>query len=276
MKARGPRQTDRSEAFGFTLIELLVVIAIIGVLAALLLPALVRSKAAARRIVCINKQKQWALTLRMYADANENQIPRESYLNNGTVRNTWSQVRNAGAFDVWYNALPREIGGGVRQAADYAPPSLKPDFYDKSILFHCPEAKFPKNPELQSTVYFSLAMNSRLILDGYTTINFDTICRPSDTVVFLDNLLPDERILPGQLASDPDLGQPSAYASRFSARHSRGGVLAFTDGHVQWFPGNEVVDGNGLAFYPQTKIVWTANPQTDPNTQITPPGTGCD
>lgn len=275
MRASRPQQTERFRPLGFTLIELLVVIAIIGVLAALLLPALARSKAAARRIVCVNKQKQWALTLRMYADGNENQIPRESYLNNGTIRNTWSQVRNAGAFDVWYNALPREIGGGVRQAADYAPPSLKPDFYDKGLLFHCPEAKFPRNPELQSTVYFSLAMNSKLILDGFTTLNFDTMCRPSDTVVFLDNLFPDERkVNAGQ--DDFELGQPSAYASRLSARHAGGGVLAFADGHVQWFPGHEVVDRNGLAFYPQTKIVWTANPHTDPNTHITPPGTGCE
>ena len=55
----------------FTLVELLVVIAIIGILEALLLPALGRAKSAAHKAVCISNQRQIGITRQLYANDND-------------------------------------------------------------------------------------------------------------------------------------------------------------------------------------------------------------
>lgn len=69
----------------FTLIELLVVIAIISVLAALLLPALGQAKERAKRMVCLNNQRQLTMAATMYAGENDGALPAYDRMRHGSM-----------------------------------------------------------------------------------------------------------------------------------------------------------------------------------------------
>jgi prepilin-type N-terminal cleavage/methylation domain-containing protein/prepilin-type processing-associated H-X9-DG protein len=82
----------------FTLIELLVVIAIIAILASLLLPALSQATEKAKRTSCLNNLKQWGLATFLFANENDDLLPKDGGSNGNSID------------EAWYIDLPKMIG----------------------------------------------------------------------------------------------------------------------------------------------------------------------
>lgn len=208
-----PARSGRVKAIlrgGFTLIELLVVIAIIGILAGLLLPVLARSKEKARSANCLSNLKQWGAAFGLYADDNEEFLPRR-----GQGVQTLLQIDRP---TDWFNALPQYMASP--SFAQMVTNNIKPAAHSQSV-FICPTANDPGG-----TYFLPYGMNMNLCPWNQTTpTRFGEVARPDCVVALAD--------APGQYASTYPSPQPYSPVARHGTRVN----LLFLAGEAQSFDG---------------------------------------
>ncbi len=207
----------------FTLIELLVVIAIIAILAAMLLPALSKARAAAQSAKCLGNLKQMGYSVISYADSNVSSLP-------------WGL--NADQSDIWTYRMAR-TGYIPDIGADEFNAWITPTDSRKKTVLLCPAGEPAHLTDFRIT-YGMLVTNEHV---GYRLENKVTLNRswgastlelgsPSEVPLLADS---------GRSLTDPQYYQINAgYGQPISARHSSRSNVLFVDGHVKSVALNEL------------------------------------
>jgi prepilin-type N-terminal cleavage/methylation domain-containing protein/prepilin-type processing-associated H-X9-DG protein len=217
--------TSSRQETGFTLIELLVVIAIIAILAALLLPALSKSKASAQGVTCNNNIKQLSLAWYLYASDNADLL-----VNNYGIPQTITTS------NTWANNVEDWSNSDYNTNLIYLTQTLFAPFDNRSAgIYKCPADRAPAANGQRTR---SVSMNAMVgdpgdLVDRFNPLyvqffKMKTILKPSGIFVFLDEHC--DTINDGFFVNRLETYQwgnlPGSY-------HNGGLNLSFADGHVE-------------------------------------------
>ena len=223
---------------GFTLIELLVVIAIIGILAALLLPALSRAKERGHSTACLGNLKQLAVAWLMYADDFGQQFPP-----NQSARVDGVQQNLPGSW-VQGNAQTDTTTANVERGVLYP-------YVPVTATFRCPadhsvvagQVGLRRTRSYALSAWLNSAMSGKPNFPEWDTQTFDemkfrqtSLANPADVFVFLDKNSDcnDDGVFALADAYGYAL-HPDEWTDLPAETHLRGCNLTFADGHAEHY-----------------------------------------
>jgi prepilin-type N-terminal cleavage/methylation domain-containing protein/prepilin-type processing-associated H-X9-DG protein len=253
MKTGSTQTKQVSAAKAFTLIELLVVIAIIGILAAMLLPALASARDKSRQVKCLSNIKQITLAVLSYTDDHEGHFPfavTEREANDsgrfGSVPDT-ATGRAPFSMRAQLNQYIKNVGGGATS---------------DSNVFKCPGSREPwPTPSAGQwyTTDYGFNLSEGLYTSGFgqsdwykahpeygfnERVTLSNISRPSDFIITADAARATGQpsrggLYPMQIINPSDVSQ-----ARMLERHNSGANVGYADGHAAWTTFQKSWDAN--------------------------------
>ena len=264
----------RNRRNGFTLVELLVVIAIIGILVAMLFPAIQAVREAARRTSCMNNIRQIALAAHNFESTHQ-QFPTPYYFDGGTVsgNGSWSihaqllpycEQANAYSFidfSVAWSDEPNYSSGvpTLRVAMYQCPSEVNDRVRTKNGLDHV----YPQNYGFNFGTWLVLDPVSGLQGDGMFFVNsrtgFNDVRDGSSNTLFIA----DVKAFTSYIRNTVDPGQvpptdPNAFAG-YSGEFKLGPETNSNTGHTEWCDGRVHHSGFTTVFPPNTFVPYEHN-----------------